>query len=217
MRILYLISAFSVILFSCEKNKKDTDVTDITVLSGIYDSRFIQKDYDTGFSVLLKKVGCWEMEGIDSIDIDNNGNYDFILRTGDLNDTPYEICCPNPDTTILIDCYPSFFQYYQIVPNGTFEILSDGIYDSISKKTTFFVDTLNYKEAIHTKNNWHSGDEIYFYTYNKPPDGGYGQWTKITSSKYVGFRFTINEIMKYGWMRIEKTDKLTIKEIAYLK
>ena len=221
MRYLGFLIGVIFFLFSCEKKEneqKENIVKESFVLAGIYDSSFYHKCFNPGFSIQLKQVGCWEMMGKDSLDLNNDGKYDLILTDGELNNIPLENCCPqSSDSTIIVDCWPSFYQYFQIALADSFELLSDTVNDNLYKISTSFIDTLNVNDTINDVNRGFSNQPSYFYTYNKPLTGGYGKWINIKSDKYVGFRFTIKGFKKYGWIRIEKIDKLIIKEIAYKK
>ncbi len=220
MRKIIFTSILILVVVSCIKetlghySKSSADL----VLAGAYDESYTHKVYSPGFSVNLKQIGCWEMAGSDSIDINGDGIYDLILSVGDLNDTPYAECCPqSDDPNILIDCMPAFFQYYQVATSDSFEILAEKVIDDLSSGMRCFIDTLNLNDTISKRNNWSSERKLYFYDNNKSPMGGYGKWVNIKSPKYLGFKFSAKGINKYGWIKIERTNKLIITEFAYKK
>jgi hypothetical protein len=185
--------------------------------AGIVDTNIICYSFIPPLSVTLRQIGCWEMYGSFSVDIDNDTVNEFIFENGALNDTPYDICCPPPeDTTLVYDCWPSYFPFYDIKTTSKIEILADTNH-SISRYLSY-IDTLNYADTINTKTNWMHEEVYSLYNQNGPCVRGVcGYWQNITKDMYLGFRIVEDDSFRYGWIKIGKTDIFEIKEIAFEK
>ena len=205
---------------ACGKENNDIPNQDTTkyVIAGFYDTSYIYKQFQPEFFVTLNRVSCLDMWGNDSLDINMDGIYDLIFKIADINESSDENCFPeSEDSTIVVDYWPAFYPFFSITLRDSFEILNHTTVDEYWSYPTSFIDTLNSRDTINLRQNWKSDQVLYFYNYNKPETGGYGDWINLNSTKYLGFRFSKNGVKKYGWIKIEKDDNFVFRELAYEK
>ena len=198
------------LFFACEKNNlnpidNQLDLDKI-VIAGSNDSNGIYNLYTPTIKIIEKETGCLFYSGFDSIDVDNNGNYDLKFQSrSQVPDLIGECCdCPD-DPDIFCDCWPSgrIYKFIQTI-EVNFQIACDSSNRAISFELN---DTIEiWRNWIN--NNWITLIDVYNFP---PPETIYGNWNSI-DDRYLGVR-KIDTDTLYGWIKINLSETIEIKEI----
>jgi hypothetical protein len=184
------------------------------VYAGIYDTTFSYTELNPVFIPIIK----WDENKLygnshDSLDIDNDGNFDLFIKMKLIN----------YDSIHLLTGGPEYFPMSTFELKNGFEIAmyGEGVFIGHGGgDKTYFVDVLEPNERIDTLSTWYNENElqIKFWAENeggigRPPCG---EWHGVDSIRYIGIRMDQN---KYGWIEIDNTDilKPEIRKIAIRK
>lgn len=211
IKIVFFILCFSCgFFFACEKNNLNlTDNqpdSDKMVIAGSYDSTDFYILHTPSIMIIENEIACLFYSGMDSIDIDNNGNFDLKFHSSSqVPDLSGECCnCPD-DPDIICDCWPSgrIYKFIQTI-EASYQIACDSNSRAISFGLNDTIET--WQNWIN--NNWITLIDIYNFP---PPEIIYGNWDSM-DDKYLGIRKIDNDTL-YGWIKINLSETIAIKEI----
>lgn len=156
MRITLFLT-FSLLLFSCKKEKAPDPVVDCgtpaasihSIRAGIYDTTFTHVVLSPAFTFNLS----WDSQnlygsGSDSLDLDQDGSVDLFLN----------ISLLNPDSLHLLPGMPNPFPYFSLTTNGNMEFVqrTETVPAGLGTTVTYhWADTLHYNEEITENSNWY--------------------------------------------------------------
>lgn len=145
--------------------------------------------------------------GADSIDIDDDG--DFDLR--------FECSLLNQDSLHLLNGQePNPYPYFRITSSNAYSLRtkSESVPIGMGQTTTvYWVDSLNFDDKVKNDDQW-SASTLYLWRDNSGQFGVFtnGPWYTISDKKYIAF----NRLNKLGWIELDASDweNITIKSIA---
>ncbi len=203
---IFLSIIFLLLLCSCDKEKEER----IPVMAGTSNNDMLYYEYNPPLELQLQLYTLKKIKlGIDSIDIDLDGNFDIIINQ-----------------RIFLDWSDDFNRSYLEKDNfpfiglrlkNGFEVaykwievnVGQGYFNSIS-----LVDALPYEARVDKIDNWcDSSVSSYFGSQNgqiwlwgAPPSTfwTYGTWYGMTNREtYLGIRKKTNSEYKLGWVKIK--------------
>lgn len=206
MRLCLLLISFSLLFFSCKKEIEPTEeipdpATEVLpeVFAGdVNDDMELQ-----ALTPALTFNYIWDEDNLygqatDSIDINEDGLFDFIFSLHDYNE----------DSIHLIEGMPSPFPYFYLEAKNGYEFCTHQETYPIglgSYNTATYVDRLSYSEPIDTFSNW---EHSYTCLWHENPGTGpgvppVGDWYTCDTLNYIGIR---NDSDKFGWIEADLTD-----------
>jgi len=202
---LYIIIILLVVV-SCKKEE-----TKNQVFAGKNDINLSYKEFSPPFKIYLEPDSMNNIKyGIDSIDIDSDGNFDLIINQGVLIDW-------NDTVQISNTNYP----YCNLkVKNGLeLALKKETIYIGLGQTSELsWVDTLTYNTSINNIAQW-SESNTNIWMWGVPPTtfwGSNGCWYNLTDTeRYIGIRMKINSEYKLGWIRVYQHSREKIEIISY--
>ncbi len=195
-------------LFSCEKDKNPQiqgSVSDFAVC-GLFDSIGTYKLLVPPISIEEKESGCLIFKGNDSVDLDDNQQFDIAFESGSFLPDLTGVCCNCPeDTAIICDCWPTGREYkISYVLDSSFQIAVSGNY----KISCFSAgDTINQSLRWENKSALTFRDILNF----PPPAIVTGNWI-YDDDRYLGIRKTGIDTV-YGWIKLRIIPNMEIKEV----
>lgn len=206
MKTIFVLAAvLSAIFCSCNTDERTP------VFAGVYDSEFIYYEYPTPLQVELKLNSATNYySGIDSIDINLDGEYDILiiqhLQIPHLNSEPTQ----------------DLFPYCRLLAmNGTEIAIKEmgygvghGYYNYVS-----WIDSLNLKTRIDNLSEWSMTNELRSMWFVPSPGSflhNFGYWYEITNPEmYIGIRMKIGSDYKYGWIKVDATSRENMRFMSY--
>jgi hypothetical protein len=200
LKYLTFLTSF---LYCCEKNIDNT-VTSNEIIAGKYDTLTMEYfDFNPDWVLPFDEIGCHQYVGIDSINIDQNSNWDLKLKYYLYNDIFGECC-----TDTIYDCFGSLYLNKTIQIPDNFQIHTD---------TLNWVKPLNNGDIIDSKLNWCDDTTVLLFSQGAvtDPGDGYWYWTNMTEAKYIGIRKIETHDTIYGWLLVDAKSNIIIKEYAF--
>jgi hypothetical protein len=207
--LLLFLVAF---LISCENenstNKQENKETTNPVTTGTIDTNMFHQIFAPEFSIVYVWNDCGYGNGKDSIDLLNDGKFDFRLTATFLDNHAFDSCCGN------MDCWPSGLSYNFKSLNKIEIATYEDIYSEFSTFT--FADTLKVNYRVDTISHWQSRVDLWCNDYPYPHQGA---WYYLENDRYLAIRMGDSTDYKYGWIKIgTNTDhNLVFKEYALEK
>jgi hypothetical protein len=176
---------------------------------GYYDDNYHHISFDN-YDFTLAKGSCGYSNGLDSIDMDADNDYDIFID-GHMCDYSifFDNCCPPP-----MDCIPDGSEF-KIILDKDYEVAVTK--DSICCTVVFnFIDTLIAGDYIDTSlcfiqnNNW-----TFFWSDMLPSEVTRGNWYRLGDYRYIGIRKHIGSEYKYGWIKAIITEDHIFKLSEY--
>ena len=205
MKRSLLIPLFTLfILFSCKKEvpeiiEDEPKITATTVFAGVSDSTFYFFEFinPVEINITWDNLNLYGF-GKDSIDINNDGNFDLT----------FELSILNEDSLHLLTGMPSPFPYLRLDNNIDIALYSESFYIGLGQTATAtFADAIDYGSRIDSIQNWEINPHSYIRMWNENPNNGmtppFGKWYYINTVKYLGIRLN----NKYGWIEIDATNQ----------
>ncbi|MBL7965718.1 MAG: hypothetical protein JNK09_01890 [Prolixibacteraceae bacterium] len=193
---LYFFFIILFVFFSC--SKEDTVKT---VLTGIYDTDFIQNEFSPPIKIELSfDTFTGNHKGKDSIDMNQDGVYDIIIS--------HRIHLPPESGTPSYEHFPYFSlslkNGFQVATIMQFYPVGHGQFGEIQ-----WVDALNYQTRINEHSEW-SKNNVFRMMWAIPPVGAapYGPWYNLNNEeKFIGIRNEIGANYKYGWIKVKAVSR----------
>lgn len=218
-QILFLNILFLFILSSCEKEEDRTPV-----MAGITNTDMLYYEYNPPFELQLQSDSLEEIKsGIDSIDIDLDGNFDILINQRinlDWSD--------NFSRTYLEE---DNFPYIGLSLKNDLEVAYKNVPVNVGMGTINniqLVDTLNYESRIDRITNWHDSKmdhNSYMGFYNgsiwlwgAPPSlfWTYGTWYSLKNKDmYIGIRKKTDIDYKLGWIKVKVYSRDKFEILSY--
>ena len=215
MKLVSRILIFSCgFYFACEKNSinlADNDKQESrVVLAGIYDSANFHLKLNPSIKIDEYEIGCLSYSGTESLDIYKDGYPELIFNSKSLLPDISGECCDCPDDPeISCDCWPSGRVYKYI---ETIDTMYQIACDLDNRAISFEIN-----DTIENCTQWITGSWITLIDiYNfPPPETIYGNWVSV-DDRYLGVR-KIEADTLYGWIRINLSETIEIKEMYFEK
>lgn len=207
MKAIFLyLSILLLFLLACNKDEPKAPV-----LAGVFNSSMNYKEWNPAFQVTLQHDAMRNMDyGEDSLDINQDGNYDIIISQKNLLGNPSANANSN-------DIYP----FYNLsVKNGVaIAVIKETNFTVINRlSNAFWVDTIAYKANLGDITGW-SDNFTNILSYATPPTvffGYDGPWYGLSNKeKYIAMRIHTNLRYRYGWIKIHVTSPQKISIISY--
>lgn len=138
--------------------------------------------------------------GSDSIDINDDGSYDFVFTSVHLNEDSLHLLngqMPNP------------FPYFSVDPmNGySIKVKTESVPIGLGQTTqAYWADSLAFNATISVNDSW-SGSELKLWGENPQSIPlSFGPWYACGKTMYLGF----NRLNKLGWIEVDATDRMNI-------
>jgi hypothetical protein len=204
----YVAILLTLLLFSCKKENDPSPIFVNQIKAGKTNAGTMT--YDTlDPSVMLTMV--WDAQnlyayGSDSIDINDDGSYDFVFTSAHLN----------PDSLHLLNGQmPNPFPYFRVDPRNGYSVRmkTENVYVGLGQVyPVYWADSLNFDDVISVKDSW-SGSAINLWGENPQtnPFMSFGPWYACNKTMYIGF----NRLNKLGWIEVDATDRLNIVIKSY--
>ena len=197
--VIFLVS-------SCNKEEPKEPI-----YAGIYDTDFFFQEFNPPFQIDLKFDSLLNIKyGVDSIDLNVDGNFDLFVSQRILLDY-------DNSSNIVWDNFP----YCRLKLKNGLEVSTltqcypagHGYYDSVD-----WVDTLNYNYEIDTNIDW-SETNTSRSMWAVPPSSlvrSFGCWFKVVNSeKYIAIRMKIGSHYKYGWIKVNQISHEKFLIVSY--
>lgn len=220
-QILFLSVLVLFLFSSCEKDE-DRPV----VLAGIYNTEMIYYEFNPSFQPQFQTDSLKGLKyGIDSIDIDSDGSFDFLISQRINLNWSDNIPRGYLEKYNFPFCGLSLKNGLEIAYKN--ESFPTGLGTSSS---TMWVDTLPYEKRIDKIMDWHDSNLHpldYKGYYNKtiwmcgvPPGsawwGSYGYWHYLLNVEmYIGVRMKINSEYKFGWVKVKVNSQDNFEILSY--
>lgn len=208
--IIYLF-----LLSACNKEEERT-----RIMAGITNSDMLYYEYNPPLELKLQPDLSGEIKfGIDSIDIDLDGDYDIVIRQR--MHTNSEL--------MYYDYENDNFPYIGLLLKNDFEvayknvsvILGQGAFSSIR-----LVDALYYENRIDKIENWdNSKKNLYaefqngqIWLWGDPPTPWFstGPWFRLNNIEvYIGIRQKTETEYKFGWIKLKVSTRNKFEAISY--
>lgn len=201
-RLLYYTLIFLLFLNSCKKEDERKAVT-----AGVYDPTFTYHEFSPPFKVNQKLDSLTKYSfGVDSIDINLDGNFDLII---------------SQSFGISTSETANLFPYCKLTLKNGLEVASKTENYNIGHGQTGavdWVDTLKYNLRIDHLNNW-SGTNTSRWMWVVPPTsfwGTNGCWYNLTDTEmYIGIRMKIDGKYQYGWIKVNEISREEMLFLSY--
>ncbi|HKK69386.1 MAG TPA: hypothetical protein VJ946_14280 [Bacteroidales bacterium] len=198
----------AVFFFACE-DEPDIDTPETKVLAGVHDSDMFYYEFNPPFQVDCQ-VDSGMVHGQDSIDLDADGQYDFILSQRFFSDE-------NDSAQINDYNYP----YSRVRMENSLEVarVTEVIYIGLGQTSdVFWIDTLSFEHRIDDIEEW-SETNTSIEMWMVPPTefwSSYGPWYGLTDSiQYMGIRMMSDSDYKYGWIKVQQSDRKELVILSY--
>jgi len=203
-----VLNIFILILLIVSCKKEDTKNQ---VYAGKNDTNLNYTEFTPPFQINLESDSLNNIKyGMDSIDINSDGEFDLIINQRvliDWNDT--------------IQISNSNYPYCNLtIKNGLeLAIKSETIYIGLGQTTeVIWVDTITYNTSINNITEW-SKPNTSTWMWGVPPTtfwGSNGCWYNLADTeRYIGIRMKINSEYKLGWIRVYQHSREKIEIISY--
>ncbi|MEZ5083421.1 MAG: hypothetical protein R2750_08235 [Bacteroidales bacterium] len=200
-------------LYSCNKDNSEPQIFSIEnqIFAGEYNADLDLKEFNPPLKVDLISDSLLNFKyGVDSIDINTDGNYDLIIHqrfimdwndTVQISNTNYPFCSLTLKNGLEVACKNEIFY---IGLGQTSSVL--------------WVDSLEYLKRIDNLNDW-SETNTNIWMWVVPPTsfwGSYGCWYNlIETEKYIGIRMKIITDYKFGWIKINQESRENFEFVSY--
>jgi hypothetical protein len=204
--LAYSIIVILLFLFACKKEEDRSPV-----LAGVYDSSFLFHEFNPPLKVNLKLDSQSKFYiGADSLDINQDGNFDLIIKQR----LYLDIAKPQYYTHETYPyCLLTFRNGLEFSKKMQYYIQGHGTYG-----TNVGIDTLNYENRIDTISEW-SGTDTNAALWIDPPTSltsSNGVWFNLRNAeKYIGIRMKVNSQFKYGWIKVSQVMRENISFSSY--
>jgi hypothetical protein len=205
-RNIYLILVSLVILTSCKKEELRTNV-----FAGIYDTNFIYNEFNPAFQLKLKFDSILNIKyGIDSIDLNLDGDYDLFISQRFLL-----------DTSATDYKKEKYYPYSKLTTRNGLQIAFR--YDSFpmgfgTVGSAAWVYCAPFNTMINGIKYW-SETEKDCYMWAIPYSGyvgSYGEWYNITNSEmYITFKMKMGKKIKFGWIKVNQVSRENMTFMSY--
>jgi hypothetical protein len=195
-------------LFSCEKdNNPEIPASFLNyAVCGLYDTAYKYKLLIPSLSIEEKESGCLVFKGRDSLDLDDDLQFDVAFESGTFIPDLSGICCDCPDDPeIICDCWPYGREYMiSYVLDSSFQIAISNNY-----KISCFTEG----DTIDNTLSWENKSTLTFKDIQNfpPPPLVTGNWI-YDDNRYLGIRKIETDTI-YGWIKISISPNIDIKEI----
>ncbi|HLN52826.1 MAG TPA: hypothetical protein VK212_03900 [Lentimicrobium sp.] len=193
--ILISLILFTLICYSCKPD--DDEKAKMPVYAGITNSEMQYTELNPPIAVeVYHDTTNSYYYGSDSIDIEQDGTFDIIIRVGYFD-----------DDTIY---YPTqnFYPFTSLTVKDSIQFATEVEYYPMGLGTTgkiYWIDTLSYNQRIDDINTWYS-DYLHQFMWVVPPSyfwGSNGTWYDLSDTeKYIGMRIKRGNEYKYGWIKV---------------
>ncbi len=202
MKIIFYLMLFAYLVFSC---KKDT-VNPSIVYAGVQNEDMYTKVFSPAKEIIMtfdsqNLYGA----GSDSIDIDNDGIFDFI----------FYLNYYNPDSVHLITSqYPNPTPSFVINFKEGISMAKDSVlmYTGLGTVTFFkYATAFKLNQQISFYKTWQKNS---LKIWTEIPVGNvstYGEWYSANETRYIGFQ----KNSKLGWIKVDITSPKNPKIISY--
>jgi hypothetical protein len=205
MKTIIIFIFILLTLISCEKNEE------MPVLAGDINLEMFHYEFNPALKVQLQIDSVNNRKyGKDSVDIDQDGNYDLFIQQNLFIDWK---------ETDRLD-YGTYFG--KLVTKNGLEIntKTETYYIGLGQTSDInWVDTIKYEDRIDSRDNWSDpNNTIYKFMWALPsePTMSNGCWFNILNEeKYIGIRIKINSIYKYGWVKVNQDAERNIEIQSY--
>ena len=142
--------------------------------------------------------------GNDSIDVDLDGVYDFILNSK----SPYQMEYNVPQ---------SFYYSLQPVSNIELAYTEEILVTKYGNFKDYWVNGYNHNDHISKEDQVWRNTTTYFWEFNPMlPSASKGPWFDGShGTRYVGIRKKVNHQYKYGWVKINHVSRDEIYFVGY--
>lgn len=201
--LLYYLVIFLVLLFACKKEDEPRK----SVWAGVYDDAMEYTELNPALEIVLKHDSILNVDyGGDSLDIDNDGNYDIIfVQRNQVGNPPVN------------DTYP----YYMLRMKNEVEVASKNeryIIGHGQYSTAIWIDTIAYQTNVAAITNWSESDHIICMwaepgSLFKPSNG---PWYKLfNTERYVAIRKYTSSRYCYGWIKVKVVSHERLSFISF--
>jgi len=194
------------LLSSCKKEEPRK-----AVFAGIYYSTLDYHEFNPSLKVKLEFDSSLNTSyGVDSIDINSDGNFDLIIKQ--------RIRLDNNPAHHITD---SDFPYCRLTLKNGLEVATKNeiYYIGLGQTNNVdWADTIQYNSRIDTISEW-TDPNASIWMWVVPPTGLWGSngcWYNLTNAeKYIGLRMKINSRYKLGWIKVNEISRENILFISY--
>ena len=204
-RIIYLISFLGFI--SCEKDNNSEiqgSFLDFAIC-GLYDSTYKYKLLIPSLSIEEEESGCLVYKGKDSLDLNDDLQFDVAFESGTFIPDLSGICCECPDDPeIICDCWPYGREYkISYILDSSFQIAISNNYK---------ISCFSEGDTIDNDLSWENKSILTFKDIQNfpPPAMVTGNWI-YEEDRYLGIR-KIGTDTIYGWIKLNVGQNIEIKE-----
>lgn len=205
-QIIIPVVIFLLTLHSCKKDKEE-----IPVIAGDLNLEMVHWEFNPALKIQLQIDPANNMKyGKDSIDINQDGNYDLFFYL--------KLFIDRKETDRL-----DYGTYYgKLVAKNGLEISTktETYYIGLGQTNDIsWVDTLKYEDKVSSRNNWSDPiNTVYNFMWVLParPTMSNGCWFDIfDDERYIGIRMKINSEYKYGWLKVNQDSDRNIEIQSY--
>jgi hypothetical protein len=192
----WILITSALIILSCQENKdnKGVDIKN-PIYTGIIDDNLSLNSYSIDF-VLPINWDCGICDVEDSIDINNDGSLDIVLKARFFDPDAFYSpeCCPPP-----ADCWPDFIDF-RITMLNDFEIAYSDIPFINSTGLGDIVSAFDYNTRIDTVSSWTQSTFFWMHYHDEP-----GSWKQFDQEKYIAIRKKSQEYYDFGWIKVKSS------------
>ncbi len=207
IKVLFIcLVCIPLLISSCKKDKEEE--TKLPVYAGITNDEMQHQQIDPPLQVHISYFSEDHFYyGIDSLDIDQNGKFDFLIKIGYFDDyRDVSSILYYPSTEFVVTDSIQFTTNLEYYPMGL------GAFGQI-----YWVDTLSYNTRIDDMEKWYPQDKQYLWVVPKAVIwGSNGPWFSLENSeKYIGLRMKKGDSYKYGWIKVKVITRTQLEFQAF--
>jgi hypothetical protein len=179
-----------------EVNEPVSNNQSVEVRAGIYDGSYTYTELVTPITITMS----WDAQnlygtGIDSLDLDSDGDFDLTLELDLLNE----------DSLHLISGYPIPFPSLELKAKNGLEIGTyvESFYIGLGQTATInYAERLDFDARVDLVSQWHTTIDMWAENPNDGMTPSFGDWYDADGIFYLAIKFN----GKYGWIAIDATN-----------